>query len=290
MNIIVKVFIFISVLFLGASVPYIIQLKHLKSDKDSSKNTQQKAVKAVTLVTETAKIEDIVWKEPQQSPKGEHWTFDLFTAPTISKEEGNFVAILPWLKKSPIMIPFEIISIEKKLYPLQFGGYFDTPIIAGVRSLEIGFSFMLRDTESNESLIAKLEQILEKYGVEVRKFEEKGVDGIIEGYPRLILWDSKLNKEVLLTSALTYYDTLWNIKLRIKADGKEIILSQIGEEFTIESDNYKLEEIDFGKKMLNFSQKMGKNLCRFSLSMTHNYWATIKVPKPVFPGEARKGE
>jgi hypothetical protein len=263
-----KVFIILSLLFLAASMEYIVESLYSNTRREKKQTIEQQShSQAILLGPETAKVTDAVWRESTVSPKGENWTFDLFTAPTIGREEGNFSATLPWLKTTPTMIPFNLIAIERKLYPLQFGGYFSMPTVDNVSSTDGGYAFMLRDSQTNESLTVKVGQSLEKYGVEIKSFEEQGPAGEVQGYPCLIVFDSKLNQEISLTSAPKYYDELWDIKLSLKDDGKEILLSHIGEEFSADSKNYALEAIDFDNKSLKFSQKMGKNPCFFAMSI-----------------------
>ncbi|MDR0590350.1 MAG: hypothetical protein LBG09_00605 [Puniceicoccales bacterium] len=263
---IIKIFTIISLLFLGAGVKCFLETKSPNANHSENQDPNPAPIlSSETAASDVAKIVDVPWKGPETSPKGEHWTFDLFTAPTISRDGGNFIAALPWLKKSQTTVNFEVISVAQKLYPLQLSGYFTAPIVDGLASADGGYTFMLRDGTTRESLVVKLGQNLEQYGVEVRKFEEKGAAGETQGYPRLTVFDRNISREVTLTAAPQYYDALWEIKLRLKAEGKEILLSRAGEKFSVGAECYTLESVDAEGKLLTFSQKIGKNTQIFSL-------------------------
>jgi hypothetical protein len=212
-------------------------------------------------------VPDITWKNPKTAPKGENWTFDLFTAPTIVREGTAFKATLPWLAKSQSTINFAIVKIEKKIYPLQFSSYFNRPLVDGKKSEDQSLSFMLNDAQTSESLQVRLGQVIERHNVEVLHFAEKGPDGEEQSYPQLKIMDRNINREIILTAEKTYYDELFDIRLRSKIDEKEISLSHREEEFSIGGDRYVLKKIDVEKKMLEFSQKVGKDSCSFSLEI-----------------------
>lgn len=159
---ITKNFIVISLLFLVAGVPCILETKSSIADRPESQHPNPTPIiPTETVASDTVKIVDVPWKGPETSPKGEHWTFDLFTAPTILRDRGNFVAALPWLKKSQATADFEVISVAQRLYPLRFSGYFTAPTVDGLPSADGGYTFMLRDEATHESLVVKLGQILE---------------------------------------------------------------------------------------------------------------------------------
>jgi hypothetical protein len=101
--------------------------------------------------------------------------------------------------------------------------------------------------------------------VEVRKFEEKSAAGETQDYPRLTLFDRNINREVTLTAGPQYYDALWDAKLRLKAEGKEILLSRAGEKFSVGSECYVLESVNADDRSLTFSQKIRKSAQNFSL-------------------------
>jgi hypothetical protein len=90
--------------------------------------------------------------------------------------------------------------------------------------------------------------------------------------------DHDLNREIILSPEKKYYDHLFVIRLRSKIDEKEILLAQVGEEFSVGTDQYVLKKIDEEKKILEFSQKVGKDSCNFSLEFTEkNLSRTIKT-------------
>jgi hypothetical protein len=263
-----KVFTIASLLFLGAGVKYILETKHGSMGHAGNPKPISPPLtppEAAVAAAETVNMGDVLWRDPEVSPKGENWTFDLFTAPTISREGGDFVAALPWLKKSQAMVDFEVVSVERKLYPLRLSGYFAEPTVDGIPSAEKGYRFMLCDTTTGDSLAVKLGQTLEKYGVEVRTFEEKSAADEGQSCPRLTVFDRRVEREITLTSVLQYDDGLWHIELRLKADGKAIFLSRTGENFSVGSECYTLERIDWDQKLLTFSQKVGKSAQNFSL-------------------------
>jgi hypothetical protein len=277
---ITKIFTIVSLLFLGAGVKCFLETKSPSANCPEKQHPNPAPIgSSEAAASDAAKIVDVPWKEPETSPKGENWTFDLFTAPTISSDGGNFVAALPWLKKSQATVDFEVISVEQKLYPLRFSGYFAAPTVDDLASAGGSYTFMLRDGTTHESLAVKLGQNLERYGVDVRKFEEKNAAGETQDYPRLTLFDRNSNREVTLTAAPQYYDMLWDIKLRLKAEGKEILLSRAGENFSVGSECYALESIDANGKLLTFSQKIGKSMQNFSLPVGPSISAN-KNPSP----------
>ncbi|MDR1303232.1 MAG: hypothetical protein LBJ81_01275 [Puniceicoccales bacterium] len=270
MSKITKIFTIISFLFFVAGVKCFLETQSPSADRPGNQhpNPDPAPIRpSEAAASDAVKMGDVPWNGPEASPKGEHWTFDLFTAPTISRDGGNFVAALPWLKKSQSTVNFEVISVARRLYPLRFSGYFAAPTVDGLPSADGGYTFMLRGGAIHESLAVKLGQNLEKYGVEIRKFEEKSAAGETQGYPRLTLFDRSIGREVTLTAAPQYYDALWDIKLRLKAEGKEILLSRTGENFSVGSECYALESVDAEGKLLTFSQKIGKSAQNFSLAV-----------------------
>jgi hypothetical protein len=265
---IAKFLIFMAIVFMAAAVERIIEARRLHSSKDGRSNSDQMAQKGSMVVErETVNIADVTWKNPPTAPKGENWTFDLFTAPTIVREGTEFKSTLPWLEKSQSTINFEVIGMGQKIYPLQFSGYFNQPVVDGQKSEDQSFSFILSDMQTRESLQVKLGQVVERYNVEILSFTEKGPNGEIQGYPQLKIMDRGINRDITLTPEKKYYDQLFDIHLRSKIDEKEISLSHVEEEFSIGSDQYVLKKIDMEKKILEFSQKVGKDFCNFSLEM-----------------------
>jgi hypothetical protein len=101
----------------------------------------------------------------------------------------------------------------------------------------------------------------------VLSFTEKGPNGEVQDYPQLKIMDRSINREVVLSPKKKYYDDLFDICLRSKIDGKKISVSHVGEEFSVGGDQYALKKIDGEKKMLEFSQKIGKDFCSFSLEI-----------------------
>jgi hypothetical protein len=263
---IAKFLIFIALVFMAASVERRIKSGLLQLSGDWQDDSSQ-MVQSTVGERETVSVADVTWKNPQTPPKGENWTFDLFTAPTIVSEGTEFKSTLPWLEKSQSTINFESVKMGKKIYPLQFSGYFNQPVVDGKKSEDQSFSFMLNDAQTNESLQVKLGQAIERQNIEVLSFTEKCSNGEVQGYPQLKVMDRGINREVILTPEKKYYDELFDIRLRSKIDEKEISLSREGEEFSIGDDRYVLKKIDSEKKMLEFSQKVGKDSCSFSLEI-----------------------
>jgi hypothetical protein len=262
------VFILISLLCIGAAINSFVESKHsIVGDENWRGDLQKPRVRAGTITHGAVASEDVPWKAPKITEKGENWTFDLFTPPTITREGDKFSAAWPWLKEKQVTINFDVISIEKKVYPLQFGGYFIAPTVEDVSSTDSEVVFMLRDGEAEKTMAVKLGQKIENHGVELRNFREKGPNGEVISYPQLTLFDSKINREIVLTSMLKCYDELWNIKLRSKIDSGEILLSHIGENFSVGEAIYGLEKINLEEKSLEFSQKIGKDRRTFFRSI-----------------------
>jgi hypothetical protein len=263
-----KILSIISLLFVVATVDRVVEAQRLGLNKENQHDFSRMVKKLPTdIERETVDIIDLIWKNPPVSAKGESWTFDLFTAPTIVAEGTAFKSTLPWLEKSQSTLNFEVLSIDKKIYPLQFSGYFNQPTVDGVVSRDQTYSFMLFDVQTRESLQARLGQFLEKYGIDILSFDEKGPLGEIQGYPQLKVMDRNINREVILTPEKKYYDQLFEIRLRSKVDDKEIFLAREEEEFSIASDQYVLKSVDIANKRLEFLQKMGKDSCSFSLGL-----------------------
>ncbi|MDR1590879.1 MAG: hypothetical protein LBR92_02690 [Puniceicoccales bacterium] len=260
---IAKFLIFIALIFIAAFVERTIEAWRLRSNK--VEHTPMAKNRSMVVERETVDISSVTWKTPETSPKGENWTFDLFTSPTIVREETEFKSTFPWLEKNQSTINFEIVGVKRKIYPLQFSGYFNQPTVDGQKSEDQSFSFMLGDAQTNESLQVRLGQIVDRYKVEILSFAEKGPDGEIQGYPQLKIMDHDLNREMILTPEKKYYDHLFDVRLRSKVDGKEILLSRIEEVFSVGTDQYVLKKINEEKKILEFSQKIGKDSCNFSL-------------------------
>ncbi|MDR1366443.1 MAG: hypothetical protein LBJ13_00855 [Puniceicoccales bacterium] len=277
---IAKFLIFIALVFIMMSAERAIEAWQLQLRKDEQRNASQAAPKQPVVVErETIDISDVPWKNPQIAPKGKNWTFDLFTSPTILREGTEFKATLPWMEKSQSTINFEIIELGKKVYPLQFSGYFSQPMVDGKKSEDYSFSFMLSDVQNRESLQVQLGQVIERYDVEILSFTEKGPNGEVQGYPQLKVMDRNIGREIILTPEKRYYDQLFVIRLRSKVDEKEFFLSHVDEEFSVGSDQYVLKKIDEEKKMLEFSQKMGKDSCVFSLGIVLGN--TPGITKPI---------
>ncbi|MDR0740618.1 MAG: hypothetical protein LBF34_02820 [Puniceicoccales bacterium] len=271
-----KFLIFITLIFLAASVERAIEAWRLRSDKGKSNSNPIAQKRSAVVERETIDIADVTWKTPKTVPHGENWTFDLFTSPTIVREGTEFKATLPWLKKSQSTINFEVVKVDKKIYPLQFSGYFNRPTVDGQTDPSI--CFMLGDAQTHESLQVQSGQIIKRHNVEILSFTEKGPDGTVQGYPQLKIMDRNINREIILTPEKKYYDQLFDIRLRSKIDEKEISISSIGEEFSIGDDQYVLKKIDEEKKTLDFSQKVGKDYCNFSLEFaTKNLSPTAKT-------------
>jgi hypothetical protein len=265
---IAKFLIFITLIFGAASVERAVETWRLRSNGEASHSNPMAQKRSIVAERETIAIADVTWKTPETAPHGENWTFDLFTSPTIVREGTEFKSTLPWLKKSQSTINFEIVKMGKKIYPLQFSGYFDQPMVDGKTSENPSVFFMLNDVQTHESLQVQLGQVIERHNVEILSFTEKGSDGTVQGYPQLKIMDRNDNREIILTPEKKYYDQLFDIRLRSKVDEKEIILSHEEEEFSIGNDQYVLKKIDEEKKILDFSQKIGKDYCNFSLEFT----------------------
>ncbi|MDR1435196.1 MAG: hypothetical protein LBI77_02215 [Puniceicoccales bacterium] len=263
-----KIFILISLPWIAAGINFSMESKHSIADDENRRGDfQNPKTRGEIIGYEAIAIEDALWEEPKIAEKGENWTFDLFTSPTITREGDKFLATWPWLKERQITINFDVISIEKKVYPLQFGGYFSAPTVEGIPWVDGGYVFMLRDGNTRKTMTVKLGQKIGSHGVEVRNFKEKGPNGEIVSYPQLTLFDSKINREIILTPMLQYYDGLWDIKLRSKVDNGEILLSHGGENFSVGEEIYTLENINLKEKSLEFSQKMGKDNYTFFRSI-----------------------
>ncbi|MDR2812603.1 MAG: hypothetical protein LBB05_02325 [Puniceicoccales bacterium] len=275
---IAKFLIFTSLIFMAASVERAVEAWWLRSNKGKRTPTPMAQKRSMVVERETVDITNITWETPPIAPKGENWTFDLFTSPTIVREGTEFQSTLPWTKKSQSTINFEVVEISKKIYPIQFSGYFNQPILDGETSENSSFSFMLSDVQTRESLQVQLGQVVERHNVEILSFTEKGPNGEAQGYPQLKIMDRNSNQEIILTPEKKYYDQLYTIRLRSKVDEKEISLSHAGEIFSIGDDQYVLKKIDEEKKILEFSQKVGKDSCNFSLEITtKNASQTIKT-------------
>jgi hypothetical protein len=262
---IAKFLIFITLIFGAASVERAIEAWRLRSHKGESNSNPVAQKRSAVVEHETIAIADVTWKIPETAPNGENWTFDLFTSPTIVREGTEFKATLPWLKKNQSTINFEIIGVDKKVYPLQFSGYFDQPTVDGKTSGNPSIFFMLSDVQIHESLQVQLGQVIDRHNIEILSFIEKAPDGTVQGYPQLKIMDHNDNREIILTPEKKYYDQLFDIRLRSKVDQKEISISHAGEEFFIGDDQYVFKKIDEEKKILDFSQKVGKDYCNFSL-------------------------
>jgi hypothetical protein len=124
---------------------------------------------------------------------------------------------------------------------------------------------MLYDWEENQTILAKLGQSFERYGIDIIRFEEQDPKGEVVDYPRLTIFDGKNNREFVLTSAPKYWDDLWDIQVRSKEDQSITILSRQGEDFTVGGEHYTLERVNLEEKLLQFSQKVGRDSCTFSL-------------------------
>ncbi|MDR0417898.1 MAG: hypothetical protein LBH08_00475 [Puniceicoccales bacterium] len=276
---IAKFLVFIALVFMVMSVERAMKAWQLRLQKDEQYNANHVTqTQPVMVERETIDILNVPWKNPRIAPKGKSWTFDLFTSPTILREGTEFKATFPWMEKSQSTINFEIIELSKKVYPLQFSGYFSRPIVNGKKSEDHSFSFILSDVQNRESFQVQLGQVVEYYGVEILSFIEKGSNGEIQGYPQLKVMDHNIGREVILTPEKRYYDQLFVIRLRSKVDKSEFFLSHIDEEFSVGGDQYVLKKIDEEKKRLEFLQKMGKDSCVFSLEIvSENISSTIET-------------
>jgi hypothetical protein len=239
--------------------------QHLSSENDQKNIISPSIDQPFMIQRETINLNDLKWQGPKNAPRGESWTFDLFTPPTILRTEDGFSATLPWIGKDQSVINFEILSVKRKLYRLQFSGYFSAPKRDSSGTEVAAHTFMLFDKETDQTLLTKLGENLASHDVDIVRFEEHGPNGEMGDYPRLTIFDRKNNQEFVLTSEPKYWDELWDIQLRSKGDGAIITLSKIGEDFTIDGEHYALGEVSSGKKSLTFIQKVGKDSCAFSL-------------------------
>ncbi|MDR2806956.1 MAG: hypothetical protein LBB11_02265 [Puniceicoccales bacterium] len=265
-----KIFVIIALLGCFGAVKYILSTRNQITSHSELRIEQKVKREPMTIQRKTVHVQDLLWKEPEIAEKGVSWTFDLFTAPTISREREKFSAFFPWMKKNQSAINFEVISMDKKRYPLQFGGYFSTPHRRGVASANSECVFILRDVNTQETFIAKLGQRIEKYGIEIKKFEEKGPEDTVVGYPQLTVFDTQNQQQEILTREVKYDETSRDIRLRSKIDGRDISIARIGETFTVNNEIYTLENINFESNFLEFSQKVGKEVINFSLPIPEN--------------------
>jgi hypothetical protein len=143
---IAKFLVAIALICMVISVERIMEARWLPAYGDGRNDSTRIPQKgSVMAERETVTIVDVIGKNPRLALKGELWTFDRFTSPTIRREGTGFKSIFPWMEKNQLTINFEVVRVEKKLYPLQFSGYFTQPTADGQKSKDPSFSFRLSD-------------------------------------------------------------------------------------------------------------------------------------------------
>lgn len=173
------------------------------------------------------------WNMPYQSTKGENWTFDLFTSPTITKIDDQFDATLPWLQQlNSKTFPLHIKSFAKKKYPLQFSGYLLEP-----NSNVSEYLIILYDYLENRSLIVRNGDFLTKYNVKIKNFiynadANNDIDCV---HPEVLLEDLTESIYVTLLPNVVYYDDIFDIIIENTTDMNQIAIERVGDFF--ESNN-----------------------------------------------------
>ncbi|MDE6576489.1 MAG: Amuc_1100 family pilus-like protein, partial [Opitutales bacterium] len=192
-----------------------------------------------------------LWRDPPQDPRGEAWTFDLFTPPTIVLKNDHYQATLPWLPqpKPETKVVFTCTTLERLLYPIQLLGYvIPPPDVSGVSRPH----FFLKNTETQESFQATLGDTVTAHSLELVDFNERGPDNC----PQLKLLDHEFSREEILTPE-TKYDTQRvkvNLEYReellepdadvLESTTKTVSLTHIGENFRIGNHQYTLTSVD----------------------------------------------
>ncbi|UPA28230.1 MAG: Amuc_1100 family pilus-like protein [Verrucomicrobiota bacterium] len=191
------------------------------------------------------------WSDPPQAPRGEAWTFDLFTPPTIVLKNDHYQATLPWLPqpKPETRVVFACTALERLLYPIQLLGYIIPPPDASGVSRP---HFFLKNVETQESFQATLGDTVTAHSLELVDFNERGP----ENCQQLNLLDHELSREEILTPE-TKYDTQRvkvNLEYReeliepdadaLESETKTVSLTHIGENFKIGDRQYTLTSVD----------------------------------------------
>lgn len=242
-----------------------------KQNHDLSKNAGQEGIprKIQTASKSKDTIEKgvnlhLYWEEPKPSIKGNFWTFDLFTAPTITRKDGILAAHFPWMSPEEDKVDLELIAMHHPLYAVQFTGFYDAP---GTKQDRV---FLLKDIKGKTLLKGALGETLQPLEIELVAFEERGPNSEIAGYPRLQVRKKDSNATIWLTSTPTYDEQQFIVTLRSRSDKNEFQLTQIGESFFYRSQEWILTDVNFDKKQITIQQKNGKIIAPTPLSLEPN--------------------
>lgn len=248
------------------AVKLVLEWVFIKNEeKQSSGERKQKLVENVdsknTLTEKQTLTKDVIrkgenlhvyWEEPKPSIKGNFWTFDLFTAPTITRKDGILAAHFPWMLIEEGKVDLELIDMQHPLYPIQFSGYYDSPNEGQSRT------FLLKDIENKTLLQGTLGTILQPWGIELVAFEERGPNAEVVGYPRLGVQKKDSKDTIWLTSTSAYDEQQFVVTLRSQSEKNEFRLTQIGESFRHRSQEWVLLDVNFDKKQITIQQKNDK--------------------------------
>ena len=251
----VKILLILSLILGACALERIAKQHGLRTDHESQPQNKISPKHQINIVSNLVETNDEFWSAPKEDVRGEGWTFDLFTAPTITQKDGQYRASLPWITATVEQeVKFELIALEPKLYPIQFLGFIELPKKDGGQIK----SFMIRDNDQQQTLQAKLGDTITTHKIEIKNFEERGPEGLVTGYPKLYVTDHEFQREEILTPKEKYYEHLFHLVIKTNDDQPEISLSHIGENFSIGEATYSVLSADMDKKIVLLEQKLGK--------------------------------
>ena len=258
-----KILLILSLIFSIGSLDRIFTRKLLLiEDRDKPREKLLANKTEEEIKHEIADTSNVFWEKPKESPKGEVWTFDLFTAPTITKENGQYKASLPWVAQLDLKTELQLVRLEKILYPIQYLGFFLSPGKSNQSMI-----LMLSDVEKNDQISAKIGDTVTSHKLEITRFEEKGADGSVSGYPKVYIKDHETQREEILTPVKKYYDHLFRMVLK-QSDGSEVnITSQVGKTFSAGNSEYKVLSVDMAQKRVTLEQKIGKDVIQIEIAV-----------------------
>ena len=253
-----------------------MQLSGFRKTLEQNTKTKNQYVKKPITKTIPVEIVDTYsqWRPPHQSTKGENWTFDLFTAPTITKLDDQFDATFPWLQQFTAQsFPLELKTFEKKIYPLQFSGYLLEP-----NSQNHEYMIILYDHLKKKSLTVKVGDFLEKYNVKIKNFTQNAPsnDAISYIHPEVVLEDFTENIHVTLLPQTVYYNEIFDIIIENSDNKSTIDIDRVGYKFICNDVEFAVKKIDYKFKKLTFECVNKLRNKKFPLEMKVQTQATQK--------------
>jgi hypothetical protein len=169
---------------------------------------------------------DFSWKL-HRTEEGEALPFDLFTCPSVHRENGKIIVKTYETLIVDDAFPLYLAEIKEKPYRIKVEGYSQA-------KTDKDFIIMFKDVETNKRGECSVDEKCESLNLRVRAFEIQTTekDGITFETPIVKIYDEALRKEFVLTNEQKFLEGEYIVVIKDMA-GNEYALREIGKSIKI---------------------------------------------------------